>query len=141
MSKRFLWSAVAALLGGPAPVALAQAGYALPPTGPFSRPVTSPYLNLNRAGASPAINYYNLVRPEFREINTAQSLQLQVNQIRQQPTFQAEGRPELPATGYPVRFLDYGAYFAGAPGQAGVRPATPARPATTPPPAPGGTRR
>ena len=32
---------------------------------PYQRPVVSPYLNLNRRGADPAINYYDLVRPQI----------------------------------------------------------------------------
>ncbi len=34
------------------------------PNSPFNQPRVSPYLNLLRQGASPGINYYDLVRPQ-----------------------------------------------------------------------------
>ena len=43
--------------------ARAQVGRA--PVTPFSRPAVSPYLNLTRAGANPAVNYFGLVKPQL----------------------------------------------------------------------------
>jgi hypothetical protein len=101
-----------------------------------SRPVYSPYLNLLRRDASPANNYYGLVRPQLATQGALQSLQQQVNSVRQMeaaPT--AEG--DLPITGQPATFLNTGGYFlnnrvGAGPGSAVVttrpRPVTPARP-------------
>jgi hypothetical protein len=117
---------------------VARAQYIPPSAGavPAGRPGYSPYLNLTRPG-NPATNYFGLVRPEIEARVAAQSLQVQVNQIRQQQTVQPGTPLQLPPTGYQARFLDYARYFpGGAPGQ--VRPtgstsavtpaATPARP-------------
>jgi hypothetical protein len=53
-----------------------------PPGGPFAGPrqgAFSPYLNLTRQGASPAINYYGLVRPQ-------QQFGAEINQLQRQVT-------------------------------------------------------
>ncbi len=43
-----------------------QGPYGNPTSGnPYSRPAYSPYLNLLRGGASPATNYFGLVRPQL----------------------------------------------------------------------------
>jgi len=102
----------------PAP---AQAFYGRYPGGaPFVAP-TSPYLNLNRAGSSPAINYFNLVRPEFEFRNAYQSLQGQVNQNRElvRETIVEGG---LPVTGHSTSFLNYSHFYPGPGVRAGTRP-------------------
>ncbi len=51
-----------------------------PPGGPFAGPrqgAFSPYLNLTRQGASPAVNYYGLVRPQVQFGDSIQQLQRQ----------------------------------------------------------------
>src|SRR5437879_2241913 len=51
----------------------AEAQFAGPPqVNPFGRPAVSPYLNLQRGGINPGVNYYGLVRPQ---IDTSRSLQ------------------------------------------------------------------
>lgn len=94
----------------------AAAQYIPPPrlTGPGIRPAYSPYLNLTRAG-NRATNYYGLVRPEVEARAAYLNLQQQVGQLRRPPASQTAAFDEEPATGYPVRFLDYGAYFRGPP--------------------------
>jgi hypothetical protein len=104
-----------------------------PYPGPALAPGYSPYLNLVRPG-SPGINYYGLVRPELQTRAAFQTLEGQVTQIEQQVFPQPNQAPELPATGHPVRFLDYGKYFPGAvrmgsqrQAQTSTAPAAPAR--------------
>jgi hypothetical protein len=81
---------------------------------PFRTPTTSPYLNLFRGG-SPAVNYYNLVRPQF-EVNSA------LNQLQQQVGLNRQGLSALelsanraasglPPTGYVPQFQNHRAYF------------------------------
>src|SRR5262245_39971875 len=69
---RFLWAAVWASLWLPAAevraqaptsVGPTQAPYVRPPVSPYPRPAVSPYLNLTRGGV-PAVNYFDLVRPQ-----------------------------------------------------------------------------
>lgn len=109
---RWVLAAAAVAIGG-AP-ALAQA-----PVSP-QRPPISPYLNLLRAGNSPALNYYGLVRPEQQMRQSIGNLQggLTANQ-------QAVGnlRSELqgvPVTGHPTQFLNLGGYFMNNGGASGV---------------------
>jgi hypothetical protein len=75
-----------------------------------SRPVFSPYLNLLRRDSSPAINYYGLVRPQLVTQGALQSLQQQVNSVRQMEAAGAAAT-DLPVTGQPVTFLNTGGYF------------------------------
>lgn len=88
------------------------------------RPVYSPYLNLNRAGASTAQNYFGLVRPEL-EFRSG------LNQLRQDTQALATGlaatQPggELTtghASGYMTHLRYYGTNGSGANG--GTRGAT-----------------
>lgn len=118
--NRSLWIAALALLSslGAAPRVLGQAGYVRPPTGPGARPTTSPYLNLTRPGNS-ALNYYNLVRPEFEFRNANQALQGQIGRQGQSiRDLQAEG---IPATGHSTSFFNYSHFFPGAGGQGVTR--------------------
>jgi hypothetical protein len=102
-----------------APLAASCPAQAPPPPGPAPvlPPPVSPFLNLNRRGASVANNYYNLVRPQTVFYNSIQQLQQQAGTFRQDLTgleqAQAQGsrQPVLPATGHPVGFMNYGSYF------------------------------
>jgi hypothetical protein len=84
-----------------------------------SSPVYSPYLNLVRRDSSPGANYYGLVRPQLAAAGAIQSLQQQVNSVRQ---MEAAGvvATDLPVTGQPVTFLNTGGYFLN--NRAGVGP-------------------
>lgn len=102
----------AVVVGGVPGLVSAQHG---PPPGGYPRSGYSPYLNLTRGG-NPAVNYYGLVRPEFRAQNAYQNLQQQVNQLAQSGASDLQQTTGiLPPTGYPARFQDYARYFPGAP--------------------------
>jgi hypothetical protein len=101
----------------------------VPPNG---RPAVSPYLNLNRRGASPGINYYNLVRPQTDFFSSIQQLQQQVGANRTAITGieQGAGQAGLPPTGFVPQFQSHRAYFqtyssggGGSPLMGGSRPA------------------
>jgi hypothetical protein len=81
------------------------------PAGGVNTPTISPYLNLARPGASPAINYYGLVRPQQDFARSIYGLQLQ-GQLQQQnlSELQAGGGLVQP-TGHTIDFLNYGGYF------------------------------
>ena len=75
------------------------------------RPAFSPYLNLTRQGANPALNYYGLVRPELQFRQSIQNLQGAVS-TNQQALGELQGGAGGPAaTGHPTQFLNYGGYF------------------------------
>ena len=67
-------------------VVTAQGPYVRPrqADNPYARPTVSPYLNLLRPGASPAINYYGLVRPQ-------QQFQSDIGQLDQQSSALQQG--------------------------------------------------
>jgi hypothetical protein len=98
-------------------------------------PTTSPYLNLTRPG-NRAVNYYNLVRPEFEFRNAYQSIQSQIN--RSSTVGGASiGEEGLPTTGHSTSFLNYSHFYPGPGAQSVTRQTTPA---VAPRPAPGGRR-
>ncbi len=103
-------AALAVLVGclGTASQALGQTGYNRPVTSGLSRPTTSPYLNLLRSGSS-ALNYYNLVRPEFEFRNAYQGLQGQLTQ--QQNVVRELSEEGLPVTGHATLFQNYSHYY------------------------------
>src|SRR5437588_5488695 len=74
----------------------------------LSPPVVSPYLSLVQRGQSPAINYYNIVRPDIEFRNSIQGLQQQVNTQAAQEQATAGG---LPFTGHGTVFMNYSHYF------------------------------
>jgi hypothetical protein len=82
---------------------------------PINRPTVSPYLNLARPDSNPALNYYNLVRPEFAVRGAIR--QLEQNAQRNQDGFlkYQEQANELPATGHAAGFQTHLSYF-GNPG-------------------------
>ncbi|MBX9627281.1 MAG: hypothetical protein K2X82_25990 [Gemmataceae bacterium] len=97
---------VVGLAAGPA---AAQFG-AGPPRGPALPPAFSPYLNLARPGASPAINYFGLVRPQLQTDAAVQRLQNQATQVN--PFAAAGAAGEQPVvTGNPFGFQNYRSYF------------------------------
>jgi hypothetical protein len=108
-----------------APFASAQGtigGFTPPQNAP---PAFSPFLNLNRAGANPAINYYGLVRPQQQTMQQLANLQYQQNLLAGGAAAGAVGMDQaLPpsTTGHPVRYFDYSRYFplGGMPGPFGT---------------------
>jgi len=77
----------------------------------------SPFLNLNRGGTNPAINYYNLVRPQIDTARDLQGLQSEYDAMKamslvqqQQTQLNREG-PDQNITGHPVRFYSLSPYF------------------------------
>jgi len=83
-----------------------------PPT--VGRPTISPYLNLNRGGGTPAINYFGIVRPQIESQQAIQNLQHQVQ--TNQAMIQAQNQPaetnEVAPTGRPMGgYLNYTHYF------------------------------
>src|SRR5262245_773864 len=103
------------------------------------RPVFSPYLNLARRDAPPAVNYYGIVRPQFATYNAIQSFQQQLSSVQQTEAQPAVGGG-LPVTGQPAFFLNTGGYFLN--NRAGVGPVNPSvttrsAPFTPPPMRPG----
>lgn len=112
------WRAVAAV-----GVVLFLAGSAsAQPPNPASRPAFSPYLNLNRAGASTTLNYYGLVRPEIQARQSIQNLQGSVAANQQAIGGLQTEITELPGTGHQATFLNYKSYFltGGAGGSGGT---------------------
>src|SRR5262249_44181189 len=87
------------------------------------RAPVSPYLQLTRPG-NPALNYYNLVRPEFEFRNDYQSLKQQVN--RQEANLDQVTEQVIPTTGHTTSFLNYSHFYPRAGGAGVIRaPGTP----------------
>ncbi len=90
------------------------------------RPAVSPYLNLLRRGQDPALNYYNLVRPQVEFGNSIQQLQQQATQNQQNITgLQQQQQGGIAPTGHPIQFLNHRQYFlnyggTGTAGQPGI---------------------
>lgn len=81
-----------------------------------SRPTISPYLNMTRRGTNAAINYYGLVRPQIDTGRNLQQLQQQFQQLdggalNQGTTTATPDAGSMLATGHPVAFMNYAAYF------------------------------
>ena len=92
-------------------VLLAAESASAQPTNPGSRPAFSPYLNLNRPGASPTLNYYGLVRPEIQARQSIQNLQGSVATNQQAIGGLRTEINELPGTGHQASFQNHGGYF------------------------------
>jgi hypothetical protein len=92
---------------------LAVPAHAQFPPGPagFRTPPFSPYLNLNRRGTNPAINYYGLVRPQIEFRNAIQNLQSDVSSLGAQAASGQAGVTTLPPTGHPTQFSNLSGYF------------------------------
>jgi hypothetical protein len=110
--------AALALMALAAPEALAQPRVGQrPPVNQFQRPPVSPSLNLLRGG-NPGVNYYTLVRPQVdtnRALLQLQQQQLALSQAGQPlaPMMLGSGAAlgDLPITGHPVGFWNYGRYY------------------------------
>ena len=94
------------------------------PTNSFNRPALSPYLNLSRGG-SPAINYFNLVRPQQDAAQTFQGLQFRQNELCDQ-TQQFGTTPGYVGSGHATSYFNYSHYYPGfgRGGSSGSAPAT-----------------
>jgi hypothetical protein len=78
---------------------------------PNMRPTISPWLNLNRFGQSPALNYQTLVRPEFETRAGIAQLQQQ-NRTDQQAISGLQNAANTPlVTGHQAGFMTQGLYF------------------------------
>ena len=108
--KRLVLTSVV-LLGwfAPGPV-WAQGYFGRGGYGGYQNGGVSPYLQLNRLGAPPALNYYNLVRPQFQFGNAIQQLGQQVI-TGQQDIANLETPTPLPPTGHAVGFQTHLRYF------------------------------
>ncbi len=117
MIRWSIFALAAAVWGGlglaPAAAQIPLGGY----TPPFQpRPTFSPYLNLNRFGTSPGINYYGLVRPQQQTTQQLQNLQAQQNQLASAAALGAQVAPAneplpLTQTGHGVAYFDWSRYF------------------------------
>lgn len=85
------------------------AGAQAPGVRPYARPAFSPYLNLNRFGTNPAINYYGLVRPQLRYNADIQQLQQSTFDLQQREPVVVGS--ELLPTGHATGFLNHHRYF------------------------------
>jgi hypothetical protein len=108
-----------------APFASAQGtigGFTPPQNAP---PAFSPFLNMNRAGTNPAINYFGLVRPQQQTMQQLAILQNQQNLLAggagAAGTLAPDQALPLSTTGHPVRYFDDSRYFplGGLPGSFG----------------------
>jgi hypothetical protein len=71
--------------------------------GNLYQPPVSPYLNILRTGAPPALNYYNIVQPQFQFGNQISQLQMSQQQL--------PGAALGTTTGHPVQFGSYLHYY------------------------------
>lgn len=96
---------------------------------PITRPTVSPYLNLFRGG-NPAVNYYDLVRPQQQFANSLQQLQQQAAPV---VPLTAETVQGIPVTGHTAVFMNFSRFY-NRPigGPATLNPVT-VPPATLPP--------
>jgi hypothetical protein len=77
---------------------------------PGARPTTSPYLNIIRSGASPAINYYGVVRPEVAFSNSLNQLQQQQGALASQQQ-DLNSYTAVPPTGHAAGYMTESKYF------------------------------
>jgi hypothetical protein len=91
---------------------------------PSQRPAVSPFVNLNRPGTNPAINYYGLVRPKLDFYSSINQLQQGVYANQQAIATGVGGQqgPFLPITGVAANFQTQNRFFMtrggrGGPGQ------------------------
>jgi hypothetical protein len=115
--NRWWIAGLAVALAWQAPAATAQqfplGGYTPPQV--QQRPPFSPYLNLNRGGTQPGINYFGLVRPQLQTAQQLQNLQMQqgalANELGGGGGLGAPGQVVAATTGHPVYFFDYARFF------------------------------
>lgn len=106
---RFLLTGLAVVIG----VGIGSSRAAAQPLGPgLQRPAFSPYLNLNRPGTNPAINYFGLVRPQTRALSAMQGMEQQIqSNLSAINALGATNTTGIPDTGHRVSFLNTGGYF------------------------------
>jgi len=75
--------------------------------GPYQPPI-SPYINILRGGASPAINYFNIVQPQLQFNDAIGQLQTQQTSMGQAI---ATGSTLGTTTGHPVMFGNLSHYY------------------------------
>jgi hypothetical protein len=75
--------------------------------GPYQPPI-SPYININRGGASPAVNYFNIVQPQLQFNEAIGQLEQQQGALGQAVSNQAGLGA---ATGHPTSFGNYSHYY------------------------------
>lgn len=123
--KRIVFAALAAVALAPGVVQAQAMPYVRPQVyNPYSRPTISPYLNLTRPGANPALNYYGLVKPQMETTQALQHFQQELMPLTSglgQAAEQTGIRQQslLPTTGHQTTFYNYGNYF---PVTTGIRP-------------------
>lgn len=76
-----------------------------PPSGAMN------WLNLNRAGNSPAVNYYGIVRPNAVTQNSLQNIQQEYNNLSQSVLNNDSNTTTMNGTGHSATFMNYGHYF------------------------------
>jgi hypothetical protein len=91
-------------------LALVAVGSARGQAAPY-RPPVSPYLNLLRQNSNVAINYYDLVRPQFQFGNSIAQLQQTTSQIQASQGTGQEIVGGFPTTGHRFAFLSHRRYF------------------------------
>jgi hypothetical protein len=75
------------------------------PYGPLNGPI-SPYININRFGASPAVNYFNIVQPQLQFNAAIDQLGVQQGALGQSMNSMANN-PGGMTTGHPVMYGNY----------------------------------
>ena len=91
----------------------------------LTRPVVPPILNLNRPGATPAENYFNLVRPQIDQREATLQQGSQLNQLRREvekaPGFRGSAVGRMSPTGHHAEFMNMSHFHKGGGGAAGRR--------------------
>jgi hypothetical protein len=124
--KRLILAAALLVAGASTAQAQQFGGYTRPPTAPGYRPPVSPYLNILRPGGNPAVNYYNLTRPQQQfgasiAQNQADLLALQQQQQPQGGDLGGQTSSGVgPITGHRSSFYNYGHYYNFSPFRANV---------------------
>lgn len=103
------WAVVFVVVGAGAGAAAAQPP--LPAGHSPQRPTFSPYLNLLRAGNSPTLNYYGMVRPELQFQQSIANLQGSVTANQQAINGLQNDPTGTVMTGHPTQFMNTGGYF------------------------------
>ncbi len=85
-----------------------------------SGPPVSPYLNLMRLGATPGINYYDLVRPQLQIQSAISNLQQNQASLIQGLAMGGNGADTLVTTGHAATFGNYSHYFPGQASSGGI---------------------
>src|SRR4051812_28651212 len=78
---------------------------------PFTRPVVSPYINLNQPGTVPGIQYYGVVRPELRYNAAIPLLQQQIQANQQAITTMETSATTTVTTGHRFGFQTQRGYY------------------------------